>query len=159
MFYQNGDCFVHWFHWHWFQVKLILVCFSTMLSSKNADIKISLRLYSFTTWLLHLSDRTREGEVATSEGQVWVLRLYGNLAVPRQGSGQQSACLTVQTADLSAKRLLCRERIRTYALVVWSCRLLPLGTRLRLGSSLSLPKNFRTTQDRSFSSLLKSCWS
>lgn len=44
-----------------------------------------------------------------SEGQVCDLSLCGNLGVHRQESNQQCACITMQTADLSGKRLLCSE--------------------------------------------------
>jgi len=134
-------------------VKLILVCFSTMLEcvcKKCGYIEFP------ETVFIYLPNRTREAQVTVSEGQVCVFGLDGNLGAHRQESDRQSTCITMQTVGLSGKRLLCSERIHTYVLMVQSCRLLPLGAGLHLGSSPSLPKNFRTTQDRSFSSLLKS---
>lgn len=50
--------------------------------------------------------------------EVWVFGLNGSLGVHGQESNQQSTCVTMQTVDLSGKKLLCSEHMHTDVLML-----------------------------------------
>lgn len=115
------------------------------------------RLQLFTAWLLHVCKIQRRGP--------WVRDLLGFsvcveilVFLGRQAAPAHLPCCANSRSQ--CHRLVSRECTHTRACIHGVVALVfPLGARMRLGSSLSLPKNSRTTQDRLFSSLLKSCWS
>lgn len=119
LFCHNRYCFVHWFHWHWFQQGWSLFssapCWSGSSESVDVQFPETVGIYCMTL------ARSRGGERTILE-TCWGFQSVWNSWCSLAAKQPQPSCLAVQTGDPSATGWFAGNvPIHLCVFMVWLC--------------------------------------